>query len=277
MKKSALFFAISLALAPAASADIFSGVTSDNNLVTFDSSAPNTLLTSRPVTGLTAGGGNLINLTYNPADGLYYGLDFAANFYSIDSTGAATAIPTTFAPSGFGALAFDPTGGNLVYVSELAEHFTLTTTGTATRVADFAYSAGDAHAGETPALTAAAFDPDFGTPYFIDFQTDSLVTNVDLNLGSADTVGPLGGPGFDITSNAALVVDSVGNLYGALSTDGISSSFYSIDPATGAATSLGALTVSLSAISAAAAVPEPSAALSGLAALGACLGRRRRA
>lgn len=274
MKKSAFLFAVSLLIPSAAFADIFSAITIDNNLVTFDSASPNTLLSSQPLTGLAPGGGNLLNLAFNPDNGTFYGLDNAANLYSITGSGAATQIPTTFAPAGYGALAYDPSAGNLVYVSELGELFTLSLTGTSTQLPDFTYAAGDVHAGEVPALTAAGFDPDFGTPYFIDFQTNSLVTNFDVNLGSASTVGPLGGPGFDITGNAALIVDSAGNLFASLSTDGLNSSFYSIDPATGTATSLGVLNNSLLAI---APVPEPSSALllgSGLA-LGVCLRRRR--
>lgn len=278
MKKLTLLFAVPLALAsaPHAEADIFSGVTTDNNIVTFDSTSPNIFLTSNPVTGLASGGGNLTNLTYNPADGLYYGLDFAANLYSITGDGAATQIPTTFAPAGFGALAYDPVGGNLVYVSEFAELFSITTSGAVTRLADFTYQAGDPNESQVPAVTAAGFDPDFGTPYLIDYQLDTLVTNLDVNLGSLSTVGPLG---LDITSNSALVVDSLGNLFAALSADGSSSGFYSIDPFTGTASSLGSLTVALSAISGSGPgtvpLPEPSSAVLGLTVLGAALRRRR--
>lgn len=276
MKKTNLLCALALLVLPSmASADVFTAVTVDNNLVTFDSSAPGVILTSAPVTGLASGGGNLVNLAYNPTDGLYYGLDFAANFYSIDSTGAATQIPSTFAPTGFsGGLAWDPSGGVLVFVSESAELYTITTTGTATKQPDFVYSPGDANDTETPSLTAIGFDPDFNTPYFINPNTNTLVTNLDINLGSADTVGPLG---FDVTPNAALMVDSLGNLYASLSTDGFSSSFYSIDAGTGAATLIGNFASGVLAITGTAAVPEPSAALLGLASLGLMARRRRTA
>jgi len=252
------------------SAVVLTGVTVDNQLVTFDTAAPGTFLSSTPISGLVDPLGSIVNLTFHVGNGKYYGLDNSANFYEVSSDGTATLLNDTFAPTGFsGGLTYDTFTDNLIFGSIDAENFTLTAAGTATQNANFAYALGDTNEGAIPAIFALGFDPITGEAFFLDSETDTLSFSVDPGLSELFTVGSLG---IDVTSFGALVVDEDGNLFASLSTDALNSGLYSIDKVTGEATLIGNLPAGVSAL----AIPEPTTAL--LAAFGSlALLRRRRA
>ncbi len=276
MKKTALLGTLaSLGFLSASSAASLFGVTDDNRLVSFDTSAPATFTTSAIITGLfDADGttpnpsGSILNLSYNPMNGRLYGVDNNANFYQINLAGVATLVSAGFSPAGFSAgLAYDPFSSNFVYGDDAAGNYTITPGGVVTGNPDFTYAGGG-----TPSLFALAIDPDFSTPYTLDSVTDSLAVSTDPLFPTGSELNVVGGLGIDVTSFGGLVVNWDGTLYASLSTDGITSGLYSINPNTGAATSLGSFGGSgLATI----AVPEPSAALLGGLGLLALLRRRR--
>lgn len=279
MNKLALFGLAALGLVSSASATALYGVTGDNQLVTFDTASPSNFTSSVQITGLVQSNGvtadpfaSIVNLSYNYNDGKLYGVDTNANFYRIGSNGSATLMSATLTPNGFeSGLGFDPFAGAFVYGTDLGEHFNIGTNGAVTSGPDFAYSIGDAHAGSVPSITGLAFDPAFGTAYFLDATLDTLSMSLDPGLGEIFTLGDLG---IDVASLGDLAVDFDGNLYATLSTDGLTTSLYQINTTTGQATSLGSYGAGNSLITIA--VPEPSAALlGGLGAL--ALLRRRRA
>jgi hypothetical protein len=276
----ALLVLIPLALFPKASASVLYGVTSSNQLVTFDTSAPSTFLFTTSISGLVASNGvtpdpfaGIVNLAYNYSDGQLYGLDSNSNFYRIGTNGSAILLSSSFSPNGFDAgLGFDPFSGNFVYGSDLAEQFNLGSTGTVTAGADFVYGTGDVNAATTPSIFGVAFDPDFGTAWFVDANLDTLSMSLDPGLGELLTVGGLG---TDVTSFGDLTTDFQGNLYATLSTDGLTSSLYAINGATGEASLLGGYGAGEGRDLVTLAVPEPSTSL--LGGLGAiALLRRRR-
>ncbi|HVJ47185.1 MAG TPA: DUF4394 domain-containing protein [Luteolibacter sp.] len=271
MKHPILLTAVSACLAAASSATVLTGVTADNQLVSFDSATPGTFLSSVPISGLADPFASIVNLAYHAGDGNFYGLDTNANFYRISSNGTGTLLNNTFAPNGYsGGLAYDTFTGNLVFGSINAEHFTLTTAGTATANPDFVYGTGDPHVADSPSVFAIGLDPITGEAFFLDNATGTLSQSFDPGLSELFTIGSLG---VGVTSFGALTVDEDGNLFASLSTDALSSSLYSIDKTTGAATLIGGFNNGVSAL---AAIPEPSAALlGGLGAL--ALLRRRRA
>lgn len=277
MKKSAILGTLaSLGLLSAASAASLFGVTDDNRLVSFDTSAPATFTSSVTITGLfDADGttpnpnGSILNLTYNPMNGQLYGIDNNANFYQINLGGVATLVSAGFSPAGFSAgLAYDPFSSNFVYGDDAAGNYSITPGGTVTINPNFTYAGGG-----TPSIFALAIDPDFSTPFTLDSETDRLAVSIDPLFPAGSELNVVGSLGIDVTSFGGLVVNWDGTLYASLSTDGITSGLYSIDPNTGAATSLGGFG---GAGIASLAIPEPSAAL--LGGLGVLfLFRRRRA
>ncbi len=276
MKKTAILGSLaSLGLLSAASAASLFGVTDNNQLVSFDTSAPATFTSSATITGLfDADGvtpnpnGSILNLTFNPMNGRLYGIDNNANFYQISIGGAATLVSAGFSPAGFSAgLAYDPFSSNFVYGDDAAGNYSITPGGAVTINPNFTYAGGG-----TPSIFALAIDPDFSTPYTLDSVTDSLAVSIDPLFPAGSELNVVGSLGVDVTSFGGLVVNWDGTLYAALSTDGLTSGLYSIDPNTGAATSLGNFG---GAGLASLAIPEPSAALLGGIGFLALLRRRR--
>lgn len=266
---------------PATAATLF-GVTTDNRLVSFNTSAPATFLTDFAITGLKAFDGvtadpsaSLLNLTYHASSDLHYGIDSNANFYSIGRNGAATIIDNTFSPTGFAAgFAYDPFSDKMLFASTAAENVLFATNGTRTTNAALLFGASDANFGTAPKIFGAGIDPDFGNAFFVDADLDILANSIDPNFSELFTVGNLG---IDATAFGGLVVDADGILWGSLSTDGLTSSLFSINTSTGAATSIGGFGAGVG-IQSLAAVPEPSRALFlGIAFAGLVFRRRRSA
>lgn len=266
----------SLGLLSAASAASLFGVTSGNNLVSFETSDPSTFLTSVPISGLFNSDGVtqdpnafVVNLSYNPGTGQFFGIDTNANFYQIGLNGSATLLNNTFSPSGFDAgFSYDPFTGGFAYADDSAERFNLTAAGVATLVGSAAYGAGDANELTAPQVFGLAIDPDFGNAYFLDANLGILALAVDPDATELFTVGSLG---FGVTAFGDLAIDGGGQLFASLSTDGLSSGLYSIDETTGAASLLGNFTTGMTTIS----IPEPSSALLGGLGVLALLRRRR--
>ncbi len=164
------------ALGTASQAVILHGITTENELASFESSNPS-------------------------ATGQFFGIDSNANFYSLGSTGIATLLNIAFAPGGFDArMSYDPVG----------------------------------------------FDPDFGTAYYLDSVTGSLAQGIDPASGELFTIGSLNTP---VTGLGGLTVDFDGNLWAALSGDGLTSALYSVDPDGGEAISAGNFSKGVFAIS----------------------------
>ena len=281
MKKSYSLIAIaSLAMLPAASAASLFGVTTDNKLVSFDTSTPSIFQTSVTITGLfDADGvtpnpyGSILNLTARPGvtPGSFqlYGIDNNANVYQINLGGVATLVSAGFTPAGFSAgLAYDPFNDNFVYAGDNAENFSISLAGGVSANPNFTYAGGGA-----PSIFGLGIDPSFGTVFAIDSSNDSLSTSINPLFPGDSELTILGGLGVNVTSFGGLAVNWDGNLYASLSTDGLTSSLYAINPTTGAATSLGGFgtNVGLASI----AVPEPSAALLGSLGILALFRRRR--
>jgi hypothetical protein len=280
MNRSLIFGAACVALTATTQAATFFGVTTDNNLVSFDTAAPATFITSAAITGLKASdgvtndaGAVLLNLTYHAGSNMHYGIDSNSNFYSVTQSGVATLVSNTFSSLGFAAgFAYDTFSDKMLFASDAGENILFATDGTRTTNGALVYGAGDANVGTAPKIFAVGIDPDFGNSYFIDANLNTLVQSIDPTFSELFTVGSLG---LDVVAFGGAAVDGNGNFWGALSTDGLSSTLYSISTITGAATAVGNFGSGVG-IHSIAAVPEPSRALLlGMAFVGLLFRRRR--
>lgn len=280
MKHTAILLSAFAALSLPVDAVTLLGVTANNRLVSFDSSAPATFLTDFAITGLKASDGVtadpsavLVNLAWNSDNNSHYGIDTNGNFYSVSQAGVATVIDSTFTPTGFNAgFAYDSFTQKFLFASDDAESVLIGTSGARTNNPALVYGAGDANFGTAPKIFGAGIDTDFGTSYFVDADLDILASSLDPNFSELLTIGGLG---LDVVSFGGLTVDAEGVLWGTLSTDGLTSSLYSINTSTGAATLAAGFGAGVG-MESIAQVPEPSRALLlGLAAAGFVFRRRR--
>ncbi|MER3496295.1 MAG: hypothetical protein C4320_05525 [Armatimonadota bacterium] len=225
-----------------AQAELLYGVTFDNQLITFGSATPSTLLSGSFISGL--GGGNIVGIDFRPATGVLYGLATNSNLYTINlTTGAATLVgPLTAQLSGsnFGTN-FNPVVDRLRIVSDIRQNLRVDPSSGATTVdPQINYVDGTT---TTPQVSAVAYTNHFPgatstTLYGIDAFNNSLVSFDNPNLGSIRLVGPLG---FNSPGLAALTISGAsGTTFASIQPNGVSgSSLYTINLATGQATSVG--------------------------------------
>ena len=246
------------------------GVTSADELVTFDSATPGTATTPVAVTGL-GGGETLEAIDYRPATGQLFGLGSTGQLYTLDlATGAATAVgatPVTITGTNPG-FDFNPQVDRIRVVSGTDENFRINpNTGAAVDTdavtpgqqndTNLAYATGDTNFGDDPNVTAAAYSNNFAsagstTLYVIDSTADVLATQGSVggtpnspNGGQLSTVGALGVDinnvgGFDIAERDGVAYAAFGTAGGGGGGGGGGpSTFYTIDLATGTATAVG--------------------------------------
>lgn len=248
----------SVSWATAAHADEIVGVTVDNELVTFDSSAPGTVTDTVAITGLAVGE-NIVGLDFRPADGRLYGLGSTSVLYSIDSdTGAATAVGVAFTPALAGTdfgFDFNPAVDRVRVVSDSNSNFRLNPDSGALAATDtsLAFDVLDTNTLADPNVVGVAYDRDtkgttVTTLFGIDSGVDALVrigsadgTPTSPNSGVLTTIGALGVDttgtvGFDIVSKSS------DTAYAALQTPAATTSgLYTVNLSTGAATLVGTI------------------------------------
>jgi hypothetical protein len=250
------------------------GVDENNNLVSFNSANPSTMLSSVAITGADA---SLGALDFRPFDGMLYGLGLDWRVYRIDTgTGAATAISGVLALSGTSfAFDFNPTIDRLRIVSNANDNYVVNPNNGALTVATpVFYAAGDPNAGANPDVTAGAYTSSFfGAPggstqlYSIDTALDVLTKQAN-SAGTLTTVGALG---MDLGSRTSFDI-SGSDVFAFNGT-----ALYGVNLMTGALTSLGSTDRALFGI-AIAPVPEPASwmmMIGGMALAGGVLRRRR--
>ena len=273
MKKSVIL-AAALCLAGQANAVTIYGVDENNNLVTFDSSAPGMILSSVGISGID---NSLGALDFRPINGVLYGLGSDRVVYTINTgTGAATAVSGVLALAGTNfAFDFNPTIDRLRIVSNTNDNYVFNPNdGSLTVATQVMYAAGDPNSGANPDITAGAYTSSiFGAAagttqlYSIDTALDVLTTQAN-SAGTLNTVGSLGvdlgsRTSFDISGPDAFAFND--------------NNLYRVNLATGALTSLGSTGRGLFGIAIAAPVPEPESWLlmiAGFAAIGLTLRRR---
>ena len=250
--------------------EIVFGVTDNQFLVSWDSSAPGSLLSGLPISGQQSNE-QILAIDFRPATGQLYALGSTSRLYTLNTaSGALSSVGSgPFSPpingSSFG-FDFNPTIDRIRLDSDVDKNYVLNPNdGTATEVTDLFFGPGDVFEGENPNVVHAAYTNNFAGAtstqlYGIDTGKDVLVTQAN----SAGTLGTVGSIGVDVTSVGGFDISGLtGTAYLAVrDTDIARSTFWSIDLGTGIGSSIGEIgggnIVTAIAITA---IPEPATGL----------------
>jgi len=234
------------------------GVTSTGRLVTFDRAAP-ALDTAIAITGLQANE-TVVGLDIRAGGttpGEIYALGSTGRLYTVDKTTGVATLKATLAADpadttdAFTALSgtefgvdFNPVTDRLRVVSDTGQNLRIDADTGATITDSPLANGGSTRAGVSGAAYSNAFSAACRTTlYYIDATTDQLLTTADPNGGAVTAVGTLG---VDTTAvgdfEIATAADGTNNGYAVLMVGGAPTS-YQIDLTTGAATSIGAVTL----------------------------------
>lgn len=251
MYKLSLGILAAATLASGAQAATVFAVDENNNLVTFNSAAPNTVTSSRTISGTSA---TFLALDFRDSNNRLYGLGDDLQLYTINtSSGLASLVgggPLALTGSNFG-FDFNTVVDAIRVVSNNDSNYVINAdTGLISTVATpVAYGAGDVNAGRNAIVTGNAYLHGTTTQYAIDTNLDALVLQAN-NAGTLTTVGALGvavGPrtSFDIDFDGIAYLQDANR-------------FYTVDLNTGVATLVGNTDRSFYGIAIGAAVPEPT-------------------
>lgn len=240
-----------LALAVVA-APVVTGLTTDNRLVRFNATTPNTLTATVAITGLT-GGETVLGIDHRPANGLLYAITSAGRIYTLDTaTGAATlrvtlaadpadtTAPFTGIVGDTFAVDFNPVPDRMRVVSNTGLNLRINVD-TGVTITDGIIN----QAGASPVVNAGAYANNFAgttttTLFEIATHNGNLVRQDPPNDGTLVNIGalgfmPMGEGGFDIAGGAnGLAIAAVRTTAAGPST------LYRINLTTGAATLIGA-------------------------------------
>ncbi|CAN5571450.1 hypothetical protein BH09CHL1_BH09CHL1_32060 [soil metagenome] len=185
-------------------------LTTENELLSFNVKTPGDLLSKQEITGLPTDE-TLIGIDIRPATGVIFAISDSSVVYSIGATIAqATAVAGQLDPmleSDLIGFDFNPTvdrirvigsnGQNLRLNPDTGKIGTNPDTGNPTIDGREAYAMGDAYAGSSPSIVAAAYTNNVPGAektqlYVIDSTTNTLALQNPPNDGTLNTVGPLG-------------------------------------------------------------------------------------
>ncbi|WP_444667265.1 DUF4394 domain-containing protein [Cereibacter changlensis] len=244
MKTLSLMSTAALLLAaPAVFAAPAVGLVGDKTLVMFDTET-RTVSGSMEVTGVDS----LVGIDLRPSNNTLVGVTPDSTVVTIDTaTGAATELSKMNTPLTIGdapvVVDFNPMADRLRFMTGTTNHRVNVDTGEVTVDGSLAYDAADMHAGEAPAIVAAAYTNSYGKPeatamYDIDATIVALIRQTAPNDGALAAIGKLGIA--DPAAGYALDIQSTADLNNtAWLVNG--ATLYSVDLETGAATETGSI------------------------------------
>ncbi|WP_417310933.1 DUF4394 domain-containing protein [Devosia sp.] len=201
------------------------GLVGGSTLVMFDTES-RTVSETVEVTGVDS----LAGIDVRPSNEMLYGVTLDGRVVTIDAATGAATVQTELSEklaSYEGAIVdFNPVADKLRLMgTDGTNHRVNVDDGTVTVDGSLAYESADMHAGEAPAIAAAAYTNSIGTPektamYDIDTTIVALIQQISPNDGTLAAIGKLGVDGgssyaFDIlaaddmSNTAFLVVDNV--------------------------------------------------------------------
>lgn len=201
MKAFSFFATAALVLAITATpgrADQAIGLVGDNTLVMIDLAKANVTKTMT-VTGT----GRLLGIDVRPADKMLYGVAVDGTVVTIDlASGKATKVSKldTMLPGSpdWAIVDFNPAADKLRFMGADGTNLRAdVVTGKVAKDGNLAFEKADMHAGEKPAVVAAAYTNSFGKPqktamYDIDATIGALIQQTKPNDGELKAVGKLG-------------------------------------------------------------------------------------
>lgn len=274
----------SLAAMPCgARADLAYGTTLEGTLVSFNTSAPGTLLSGVAISGMQPNE-TVRGIDFRPATGELYALGSFSRLYTINpATGIATQVGSVLSPglngSQFG-FDFNPTVDRIRIVSDADQNLRVHPVTGAVAFVDgtITYAAGDPNFGVNPNVTHAAYTNSFAGAtttalYVIDTGLDILALQ-NANVGTLTTIGSIG---TDITDMGGFDISPNGNIaYVAVRDNALArTTFWTLNLSTGAGTMVGEVGGG-AILTGLAVVPAPGAGAALALVSLAAVGRRRR-
>jgi Domain of unknown function (DUF4394)/PEP-CTERM motif len=244
-----------LTTAPAHALTLFA-VDETNNLISFNSAAPGTTLSSVAITGV--GGSSILAMDTRRSNGVTYVLTDSFGLYTVNRlTGVATLVNTLALTGSNFALDFNPVVDRLRIVSNDNTNYVFNpATNALVNGINVAYGAGDPNVGNDPDIVSAAYlnndnNGATGTVLFVlDSRNDVLATQ-NAATGVLTTVGATG---VNLGARTSFDIATKGAVNSSFAISG--NTLYSVNFGTGAFTSLGNTDRALFALTAA--VPEPA-------------------
>ncbi|HEY0404432.1 MAG TPA: DUF4394 domain-containing protein [Pyrinomonadaceae bacterium] len=213
------------------------GLTTGNQLVTFNSNAPDWILSTVPITGLL-GGEAVLGIDFRPANNQLYGFTNYNRLVTLNPTNGAATIIASLSSGLSGneyGVDFNPTADRLRIVNDNDQNASVNPN-------DGVVTLQTPLNPGNPNIVGVAYSNNFAgaattTLYDIDSNTDTLYTQNPPASGTLAPVGPLGVDtnnlvGFDISGQT-------GTAYASLSTSFNVSSLYVINLSTGQAQFVG--------------------------------------
>lgn len=276
---------ICLTFAPASQAVVAIGL-SNNNLISFDTDDPATILGTSVITGITPGD-TIIDIDYRPSDSSLYAVSTAGRLYTINPSTGSASLNTTASIGIVQDVDFNPVADRLRVFSQGNANYRVTPgTGITTSDGTLAYALDDTNSLATPSLVGAAYTNSFAgavstSLYSLDSELNTLVIHEGgPQFSSLRTVAGLTIGGLltlDIGTDVGFDIYSSGGSNWAFLSNG--NQFYQLDLATGEAAILadiGGADLGRPSITSLAVVPEPGSVALGILSMGLLAWRRRR-